>query len=156
MKHFHDLWWFNFIIMKNVSNVNMMTFHDIWFIFGDLWWFFMIIFHDKSGDLSWLTMIYHDWLWQITIQLGEAPSANLPLLWWYPAGNYDANGGLQSGLSGPIIQYFQSHFRLISSPNQCVILPNIYMYSIPSPLDRGDHKILPVNFAQFCSPPPLP
>ena len=51
----NDLWWSNFMI------------------FGDLaWkpskWFFMI----KSGDLSWLITIYHDWSWQITIQLGEA------------------------------------------------------------------------------------
>ncbi len=31
-----------------------------------------------------------------------------------PAGNFDANKGLQSGLSVPIIQYFRSHSRLIS------------------------------------------
>ena len=24
---------------------------------------------------------------------------------------------------------------------------------IPGPLDRGDHKTSPLNFAQFCSPP---
>ena len=39
----------------------------------------------------------------------------------HPAGNYEANKGLQSGLSAPI-QYFLSHYRLISGPNKCVIL----------------------------------
>ena len=47
---------------------------------------------------------------------------------WYhvPAGNFDANEGLQSGLSVPIIQYFRSHSRLISGPNQYVILADTY------------------------------
>ncbi len=48
----------------------MMIFHDIWWFFvtfDDYRCFFMI----KTGDLSWLIMVYHDWSWQITTQLGE-------------------------------------------------------------------------------------
>ena len=61
-------------ILISVGNfgwsLSIMTFHDIWWFFvtfDDYWWFFMI----KSGNLSWLIMIYHDWSWQITIQLEE-------------------------------------------------------------------------------------
>ncbi len=47
-----------------------------------------------------------------------------------PAGNFNANKGLQSGLSVPIIQYFRSHSRLILGPNQCVILADTYSMEI--------------------------
>ncbi len=75
---FHDLWRSNFTkIIKNVS-FDMMTFHDIWWFlvtFDDYWWFFMI----KSGDLSWLNIIYHNWSWPITIQFGDGKLAMLYL-----------------------------------------------------------------------------
>ncbi len=44
----------------------------------------------------------------------------------FSTGNYDANKGPKSGLSVPIIKYFWSHSRLISGPNQCVVLPDTY------------------------------
>ncbi len=37
---------------------------------------------------------------------------------------------LQSGLSVPIIQYFRSHSRLISGPNQCLVLADTYSKEI--------------------------
>ena len=48
----------------------------------------------------------------------------------FPAGNLDANKGLQSGLSVPIIQYFRSHSRLISGPNYYIILADTYSIEI--------------------------
>ena len=56
----HDWSW---LIAKN-HHVKMK--HFSW-SFDDYWWYFMI----KTGDLSWLIMIYQDWSWQITIQFGE-------------------------------------------------------------------------------------
>ena len=48
----------------------------------------------------------------------------------HPAGNYDATKGLQSGLSVPIIQNFRSYSRLISGPNQFIILIDTYSMEI--------------------------
>ena len=54
--------WFFILTNFIVFHFNMMIFHDIWWFFvtfNDFWWFW------------WLVMIYHDWSWQIIIQLGE-------------------------------------------------------------------------------------
>ncbi len=59
-----------FMIFGDLTSWFLVILREIWLFlvtFDDYWWFFMI----KTGDLSWLIMIHHDWSWQITIQLGE-------------------------------------------------------------------------------------
>ncbi len=106
------------------------TFLLTWWLFmtsGDVWWFLVI----KSGSLSWLIMMYHDWSWQITILLGEVNTSNTPFTYRCTKTSAQACG-ITTHIMGT---FAKGHVIFLNKNIQIFFIQNIHFFCT-WPLER--------------------